>query len=344
MKKISGLVAALFMLMSLTAALAWSPEYTYTTRDELPASINAQLPPKLILEQGYLLDRRVLLLMSDGGQYYPYSYYNCSYTQPRGEDYELYNIPMPMTAWQGVPPVMTVESPTLVTLHYGDRYAYTFHFESYDPLGLCQVVIDGRAAFLGRNTLLFDYGYPGNPTRLYGTWKQMPSLSNMKEATLPKTMDELTAMLDQSGWAVVSNSVPTDRLNLRKSASRKGEPIGRYYNGTPVQIVSQTGQWSKVIIGNAEGYMMTKFLMTDQSSVQDAFPGRALLPTAWEENAGMFQTFSTDPIALMRVPLLDDSCVLDIPFIIGFVNDDWVAAMTYSGHYGYMRSEYFTAE
>ncbi len=344
MKKVCVLIMLLCILTSFSSALAWAPERTFATRDELPAAIIELLPQYLTLAQGYQHDRKVWLLMTNGQHYYPYFYYNFSYTQPRGEEYDQRTFALPLSKWQGITPVMTLDSPNTVTLHYVDRYAYSFHEESKISLGLCKVVIDGQTAYIGMNTLLIDDWFGNSPLRLYGTWQSMPSLLDLDDTQLPKIMNELIGKLDQSGWAVVNNPVPTDRLNLRKKASRQGEPIGRYYNGTPVQVVGKTGQWSKVIIGEVEGYMMTKFLTYDQISVQDAFPNRTLLPSAWQENAGIFTSFSDDPTAINRIPLMDDDFMQDIPLIIGYVSDDWFAVMTYSGDYGYMRSKHFTPE
>ena len=65
---------------------------------------------------------------------------------------------------------------------------------------------------------------------------------------------------------VVNNPVPTDRLNLRTSASSSASSLGRYYNGVQVKVLQVVNKdWVKVQIGNngqgiAVGYMMTKYL------------------------------------------------------------------------------------
>ena len=84
--------------------------------------------------------------------------------------------------------------------------------------------------------------------------------------------------LDQSGWAVVNNPDSADRLHLRTKASRSGTSLGKFYNGTPVQVLERKGDWTRVQIGFGAtartGWMMTKYLAfgADMDAVRDAFP------------------------------------------------------------------------
>lgn len=87
-----------------------------------------------------------------------------------------------------------------------------------------------------------------------------------------------TPELDQSGWAVVNNPDPADRLHLRDGASKSGNSLGKFYNGTPVQVLERKGDWTRVQIGFGAtartGWMMTKYLTfgADMDAVRDAFP------------------------------------------------------------------------
>ena len=61
----------------------------------------------------------------------------------------------------------------------------------------------------------------------------------------------------------VSNPNPADRLNLRRTASDKSESLGKYYNGTMVEVLGIGTVWYHVRIGeNQIGYMMAKYLQT----------------------------------------------------------------------------------
>lgn len=76
--------------------------------------------------------------------------------------------------------------------------------------------------------------------------------------------------------AVVNNgSDATARLNMREQPSKDADSLGKFYTGTPVDIISDAGNgWSQVTIGSGSnslsGYMMTAYLSLDVSSVKDA--------------------------------------------------------------------------
>lgn len=84
--------------------------------------------------------------------------------------------------------------------------------------------------------------------------------------------------LDQSGWAVVNNPDPADRLHLRTEPDKASRSLGKFYNGTPVQVLDKSGSWTKVQIGFGPtartGWMMTKYLAfgADMDKVQPVFP------------------------------------------------------------------------
>ena len=91
-------------------------------------------------------------------------------------------------------------------------------------------------------------------------------------------LDGATPEIDQTGWAVVNNPDPADRLHLRAKASKSGDSLGKFYNGTPVQVLERKGDWTRVQIGFGSsactGWMMTKYLAfgSDMDKVNDAFP------------------------------------------------------------------------
>ena len=78
-------------------------------------------------------------------------------------------------------------------------------------------------------------------------------LSTVDLADLPKSQAEVFAAMDSTNWRVVNNPIPTDRLRLRDAPG--GKELGRYYNGTPVQVLGEEGEWSHVRIGHVEGYI-----------------------------------------------------------------------------------------
>ncbi len=126
------------------------------------------------------------------------------------------------------------------------------------------------------------YDDEGETVRDYGT---LPGsdLFEFEYERIPKTLQEAVKALDRSGWAVVNNENPGDRLHLREKPNKDGKAIGKFYNGTPVQIRETSGEWVLVDIGKNQtltGWMMKKYLATGEkmSRVDPAFPYRDLLP------------------------------------------------------------------
>ena len=96
-------------------------------------------------------------------------------------------------------------------------------------------------------------------------------------SSLPRSKEELTTTLDQTGWAKVNNPNPADRLHLRVKPDRDSTSLGKFYNGTPVQVIREEGDWCQVMIGTdgrLVGWMMKKYLaFGDQmDDVRCAFP------------------------------------------------------------------------
>ncbi len=68
----------------------------------------------------------------------------------------------------------------------------------------------------------------------------------------------------------VRNPNPNDRLHLRTGASKSALSLGKYYNGTPVTVLSEQDNWAYVQVGTLNGYMWTPYLSKDY--VQSAQP------------------------------------------------------------------------
>ena len=95
-------------------------------------------------------------------------------------------------------------------------------------------------------------------------------------AALPGTREALAAALNRDGWAVVRNPDPADRLHLRVQPDRSAESLGKFYNGTPLSVLGQEGDWTRVALGldGPEGWMMTRYLAfgSEMDGVEPVFP------------------------------------------------------------------------
>lgn len=78
--------------------------------------------------------------------------------------------------------------------------------------------------------------------------------------TLPHSLSEAQARLSTVRWATPNNPNPNDRLNLRASADKNSDSLGKFYNGTPVEVLERGDEWTRVRICGITGYMMTRYL------------------------------------------------------------------------------------
>lgn len=149
-------------------------------------------------------------------------------------------------------------------------------------------------------------------------------------AQLPNSMEALTAAMDRTGWAVVNNPDPADRLHLRVSPQRDAASLGKFYNGTPVRVLEEREDWVQVEIGldgNLTGWMMKKYLAFGEAmdQVQPAWPYRTyrdiqgpqmVYPSAKEENPQVMDTGRFQ--------------------VVGVVEDDWYILLSDWGQTGYV--------
>lgn len=82
---------------------------------------------------------------------------------------------------------------------------------------------------------------------------------------------------------VVNPGAWNERLNLRESASRKADSLGRFYTGTRVHVLKEGDVWSLVRIAQgtygdaAQGYMMNEYLSDIDGSRVCSLPCAKLL-------------------------------------------------------------------
>ena len=136
-----------------------------------------------------------------------------------------------------------------------------------------------------------------------------------------KSYNDAANALDKSDWACVNNPRMADRLHLRAAPDRKAESLGKYYNRTPVQILSTEGEWAYVEVLDLNnpldealvqrGYMMRKYLATGRAmeSVEtyeiDYHPVQRLTSVSfYDAPAGNLQRTLTD------LPLENDMWIL----------------------------------
>ena len=145
---------------------------------------------------------------------------------------------------------------------------------SLEVLGLteswCHVQVDGKVGFMMANYL--------SPKLKYTASERTPDSDNNTDNTTGGSWSGPTGKHQVAEWTikivdylgVVNNLDPNDRLHLRVAPDKNAKSLGKYYNGVRVVIMGESdGEWTKVGIGNLEGYMMTEFLVIGEVPGQE---------------------------------------------------------------------------
>lgn len=149
---------------------------------------------------------------------------------------------------------------------------------------------------------------------------------------IPDSFEEAAAQIDRSGWALVNNPDKNDRLHLRTKPDKASDSLGKFYNGTPVQIIETRNGWARVRIGAGEalsGWMMEKYLAfgADMDGVQAAFP-----ELSFSEEAGASRRIYVSP-DMKTERLLDPSTTYEV---IGLIEGTCDILMLSDGSIGYV--------
>ena len=235
------------------------------------------------------------------------------------------------------------------TFHMGDGQLFLgtdgdlFCFARTQDQGWYLSCVQGQDTFrispLGIRDLEAPAAIMTNDAMRYGTHPWSLEITQLDLMHMPASWAEAMAQLDTSCYALVNNPNPADRLHLRTKPEKGAASLGKFYNRTPVWVLSVEGEWAHVYVGGVrglEGYMMTKYL---------AMGG---------ENPQVKCAFETLFIAegVERVPLLDapdrrnGRVVCDLTAgqdyeIVGVAGEDWLVIMTWDGTVGYALRELF---
>ena len=155
-----------------------------------------------------------------------------------------------------------------------------------------------RAEYAGH--VLYEYGLP---------WVRRDGAA---DAPLPQTLYEFLGDMRPAGenMALIDNADPRNRLHLRARPDKNATSRGKYYSGTPVEILDCPNDvWAHVRIGTQEGYMQRAYLAvcdpavtTWPNRVLQIQPGsQAVLRAEPSDNArAMGRYYSNTPVTILE--------------------------------------------
>lgn len=137
--------------------------------------------------------------------------------------------------------------------------------------------------------------------------------------SLPHSLEEALDIMDTSAWAVVNNPDPADRLYLRAKPERGAKSLGKYYNGTPVRILKEKGDWVRVDIFGATGWMMKEYLAFGDAghAVEAVFPSRVAAETYTHHYV------YAEPTKEHPIDCCDCEHVRQSLVVLAIVDEDW---------------------
>lgn len=132
-----------------------------------------------------------------------------------------------------------------------------------------------------------------------------------------------TAQAGGAEYAVVYNPDAGDMLNLRRVPSTGAESLGKYHTGVVVQVLENVDdQWARVRVGQADGYMMRRYL-ADPLGV-GSMPGFAAATVRNRYYAGM-------------TALLDSPGGAEAQVIVNLADNTPVTVLGYAGDYAHVQ-------
>lgn len=157
---------------------------------------------------------------------------------------------------------------------------------------------------------------------------------------LPLLLEEAHSFMDMSQIAMINNTNQEAKLFLRTRPDMESSTIGRYNNGVIASLLERTNdEWTKVRIGEAEGYMLQKYLLYGDDIIH------ANVPTLYRSihNIAEDQT-----LPMYAEPNVNANITLQLAYgetmqILGTIDDQWSHVMLDCGVYGYVKTVYLWA-
>ncbi len=182
----------------------------------------------------------------------------------------------------------------------------------------------GKRCIIDRDRNTLYYGTHGWDDITKVDWEALSSIS------------EIVKGVNGKGWALVENPNSADRLHLRDKPDQGGKSLGKYYNGTPVEIIGIQGDWANVRIGGVKGYMMKKFLDFNQplTGSLDAMPS----------------IYMKDASSTMLYPRAEKADGRELPYyddirVIGLVDTAWYHVwFPTTDEYGYVLQDQWVTQ
>lgn len=312
---------------------AWQAEEDYDSQEKLPVAVNkileGMLEPGEVMISAHRQGTRVYLLSENNEEKRRVFIF-----EDAGKGYALDVVSQPLAALDGRKP--TIGSGGELYLMYQSNYCF-YRVNGKWLLYLVQFVDDysinaHEMELYHVEGTSYDEALP-----TIGHYTGERDLSRITTDDLPRRYADAWALFDRTGYAVVNNPNPKDRLHLRANPSQRADSLGKFYNGTILQVKEKKGDWWRVAIGQLDGWMMGKYLVEGEAmdQVKTAFPVLDL--KEGKEDALRFTTPEgrADKVLGTAWPMEWQLR------IIGVYGDDWFILTTREGQVYFQKQAWF---
>ncbi len=105
---------------------------------------------------------------------------------------------------------------------------------------------------------------------MVGLWKRMDYGKTVNWLLEHSGNGQITPEQKEEKHMTVTVTSPNGGpVNLRKAASKAAALVDRILPGTDAELLESAGSWSKIRVAGRTGWMMTEFLVTDESAEPD---------------------------------------------------------------------------
>ncbi len=324
-----------FLFIGCAAALAWWPEESYKTKDDLPEQIRSTLPAQECYQQGIRGGGTIYTMMKRADETYIIRIF-----EKRGNTYTLACESKPLPKLRGSMPGIGCGGEDVLYLSYdggGSLYSFSRMEDGTWQLGVIQA--DHTIWMRGPLIFIDISGIPGGGIRVVCAHWPVILLSGLDAAALPRTIYDWWPYLDTEGCGLVNCHTNKGTTKLYASPVHGAEVLGEYFNGAPAKVVSRQRGWMNVDICGTRGWMRDEFITfgMDMLQLDRQCLDMCLLEDAKHQSV---KVYARPDLSSPVTGVLDSEVKFHID-IIGIAGSDWYHILYGDGLSGFVEAKYF---
>lgn len=152
------------------------------------------------------------------------------------------------------------------------------------------------------------------------------------QKTIKEKEKELTVKREEEGFKSLVIAKVNDYVNVRSTPSEEGEILGKLYDKSVGEFISEQDGWYEITSGSVTGYVKAEYCVTGEAAVSLAKEVGTRIATVNTTTLKVREEPSTDAVVLGLVPISDDLLVTE-------ETDDWVKVNIEEGD-GYVSTEF----